>query len=162
MPRHANLTKPVDQALLSAAAGYAPLRAFVALTALLTACASGGSSEECLPEPAVECSASINTDFESLHKNLFNLRCGTSGSGCHGPAGKQGNLVLADPDAAYAALLGKDGTAARVVPGDASCSMLMQRLETDDATRRMPRGEGKLQEGLRCAVRHWIEAGATR
>ena len=77
--------------------------------------------------------------------------------------GKQGNLLLEEPDAAYKALLGMDGTHARVQPGDPSCSMLMQRLDSDDPNVRMPRGEtNKLADGLRCAVRIWIEAGAAR
>ena len=130
------------------------------LACLVAAAACGGSSSACMPEPPVECTPSINTDFASLHKNILSQRCGTSGGACHGPSGKQGNLVLSDPQTAYSALLGKDGTATRVIPGDPSCSLLMQRLESDDPQRRMPRGENKLPDGLRCAIRRWIEEGA--
>lgn len=116
----------------------------------------------CEPTPQPACVATINVNFDSLHTNLFAQRCGTNGAGCHGANATQGNLVLTNPDAAYAALLGMDGTRSRVSAGDPTCSLLMQRLETDDALLRMPRGEGKLAEGLRCAVRQWIEEGAAR
>lgn len=140
---------------------------FRALAALLFAAIGGACGEEsemaeCLPEPTAACTPEINTDFASIHRSLFAQRCGTTGGACHGPEGRKGNLVLADPDAAHKALLGQDGTAARVIPGDAACSSLLQRLETDDPTKRMPLGENKLSEGIRCAVRTWIEGGASR
>lgn len=70
--------------------------------------------------------------------------------------------MLADADSAYKALLGQDGTSRRVVPGDPGCSVLMQRIESDDPMQRMPLLDAKLPEGFRCAVRTWIELGATR
>jgi hypothetical protein len=130
------------------------------------ACNGSGDDDaaqaECVPAPQPPCVANINVNFESLHTNLFAQRCGTNGAGCHGANAPQGDLVLTSPDAAYAALLGTDGTRSRVIAGDPTCSSLMQRLETDDAVLRMPRGEGKLAEGLRCAVRKWIDEGAAR
>lgn len=136
---------------------------FRAAAALFMASACGGSeAAECLPEPAAACTPEINTEFTSIHRALFAQRCGTSGGACHGPDGRKGGLVLADADSAYNALLGMDGTRARVVPGDPGCSLLLQLLESDDPAKRMPYGENKLSEGLRCAVRTWIEAGAVR
>jgi len=81
---------------------------------------------------------------------------------CHGPSGNQGNLNLGDADTAYRALLGNSGSHARVIAGDPECSILMQRLETNDDTKRMPRGESKLAEGARCAVQRWIAEGAVQ
>lgn len=124
--------------------------------------ACGDPENQCLPEPAADCSPSINTDFATLHRSFFAQRCGTSGNACHGEAGRKGNLVLNEPDSAYKALLGLDGTSARVSPGDPGCSLLLQRLESDDASKRMPLGEDKLPEGMRCAIRKWIEDGATQ
>jgi hypothetical protein len=139
------------------------LVASLAVTGLV-ACGGDDDGEQaaCVPAAQPACDASINIDFESLHTNLLSQRCGTNGGGCHGANATQGNLVLTTPDAAYAALLGLDGTSSRVVAGDPTCSLLMQRLETDDAEKRMPRFENKLPEGLRCAVRQWIEQGAAR
>lgn len=70
--------------------------------------------------------------------------------------------MLSEPDKAYNALLGTDGTRTRVVPGDPACSLLVQLLESDDIEKRMPYMESKLAEGFRCAVRKWVEDGATR
>ena len=137
-----------------------PIITSLFFTALLCACTS--SPNECTPEPQADCAPNINTDFASLHKNIFSPRCATAGNNCHSSEGKQGNLQLSDPDAAYNALLGMDGTHARVLPGDPSCSMLMQRLDSDDPNVRMPKGENKLADGSRCAVRQWIQAGAVR
>ena len=133
----------------------------ILLAVALSAC-GGDDAAECLPEPMAACTPSINTDFASLHQSLFAPRCGTSGTACHGPDGRKGDLVLADADTAYKALLGMDGTRARVSPNDPACSELLQRLETTDPGERMPLGENNLPEGLRCAVRTWIETGAAR
>lgn len=70
--------------------------------------------------------------------------------------------MLADADTAYGSLLGAGGGAARVVPGDPDCSPLMQRLESTDPAKRMPLGEDNLPEGVRCAIRRWIQEGAAR
>jgi hypothetical protein len=73
--------------------------------------------------------------------------------------GKQGGLDLSDRAGAYQQLLGSTGRA-RVVPGDASCSILMERLESTDPNQRMPLREAQLSEGVRCAVQTWIKNGA--
>ena len=128
----------------------------------LAACAANTPAEACLPEPQAACTPAFNPDFNSIHSNLLAPRCGTAGNNCHGASGKKGNLVLSEPEQAYNALLGRDGTAQRVLPSDPNCSSLMQRLESDDPVQRMPFGESKLPDGVRCAVRMWIEAGANR
>jgi hypothetical protein len=120
------------------------------------------AAAQCLPEPTAACSPDINTNFESIYGNLLSKRCGSTGTACHGREAHMGNLVLADADSAYKALLGEDGTHARVVAGDPDCSPLMQRLESDDPNFRMPWKDAKLGEGSRCAVRMWIESGAAR
>jgi hypothetical protein len=122
----------------------------------------GPAAAQCLPEPSSECTADINTDFDSVYSNLFSKRCGTTGNACHGVDGHQGGLVLAGVDTAYKALLGQDGTHARVIPCDPDCSSLMARLESDDINFRLPYKEAKLADGLRCAVRMWIQDGAAR
>ena len=110
------------------------------------------------------CAPSFNTDYDTIYRNVLSQRCGTSSGSmnCHGPAGNQGGLTLGDADTAYNALLGISGPHARVVPGDPECSMLMERLETDDVATRMPRGEAKLADGARCAIQRWIAEGAAR
>lgn len=137
--------------------------AVLLLSAAFNACGDSEPTEvQCLPEPTTTCTPDINTDFASIQRSVFAPRCGTSGNACHGAAGRKGDLVLADPETAYKALLGQDGTQSRVIPGDPGCSPLLQRLELDNPKPRMPYGEKQLSEGLRCAVRMWIEDGAAR
>jgi hypothetical protein len=138
---------------------------FIAASALaLAAVGCGGGSSEpglerCVTLPEM-CTPSFNTDYDTVYKNLLGARCGTASGvpNCHGSDGNAGGLTLANADAAHAALIA-DGL---VIPGDAACSPLMVRLATDNADKRMPRGEGKLPDGIRCAVQRWIEAGAVR
>ena len=134
----------------------------------LSAAACGGDdggdvSAECVSLPET-CTPSFDSDYDTIYRNVLSQRCGTaSGSmNCHGPAGNQGNLNLGDADSAYTGLLGSSGAHARVIAGDPECSLLMQRLETDDQVKRMPRGEAKLAEGARCAIQRWIAEGAVR
>jgi hypothetical protein len=47
-----------------------------------------------------------------------------------------------------------------VLPGDAECSELVVRLDTDDDARRMPPGAQALDEAERCSIARWIEDGA--
>jgi len=50
----------------------------------------------------------------------------------------------------------------RVLPGDPSCSILMERLEVNDANLRMPPGPTPLSAGERCDFVQWIMNGAPR
>ena len=91
---------------------------------------------------------------------MISQRCGASDSGntCHGKNGNpKSSLKLTDASTAYQELM-----AGRVIAGDAHCSPLMERLESDDPMQRMPYGENKLGAGLRCAFQQWIEKGAPR
>jgi Planctomycete cytochrome C len=113
---------------------------------------------ESLPE---NCTASIPVNYASIYDKALRSYCGSIGSGtnCHGPSGNKGGLSLYDPSGSYAELLGMNDGRARVLPGDAKCSVLMERLETSNPQYRMPLG-GELPAGLRCAIQQWIEAGA--
>jgi hypothetical protein len=114
---------------------------------------------ESLPEP---CTPSIPVNYPSIYDKVLRPNCGAIGSGatCHGPMGNQGGLSLFDQDGAYSDLLGMGDGRARVLPGDAKCSVIMERLETTDTKKRMPLNSPQLPAGLRCAVHQWIEAGA--
>jgi hypothetical protein len=128
------------------------------------ACASDTSmnGDSCLQTLPLTCEPSLPASYDELYQQVFSQRCGVSGSGtsCHGRDGLKGNLGLFDAQSAYKALTGADMTRARVLPGDPACSLLMQRLESQDASFRMPLGESPLSAGVRCAVQTWIEQGA--
>jgi Planctomycete cytochrome C len=114
---------------------------------------------ESLPEP---CTPSIPVNYASIYDKVLRPSCGAIGTGvtCHGPSGNQAGLSLYDPIGAYADLLGMSDGRARVLPGNAKCSALMERLETTKVQYRMPLNGPQLAAGLRCAVQQWIEAGA--
>lgn len=127
----------------------------------VVAFACGGDDDDgatCVADLPATCTPSINPTFAEIHQKVLVQSCGVSGAGssCHG-AGRQGGLGFSTIDGAYDDLL-----RSVVTPGDAACSKLVERLETSDVGKRMPLAAGQLPEGLRCAVRMWIDAGAKR
>lgn len=113
----------------------------------------------------LDCQVTFMPTYSSIYTNLFAKTCGaaSTGSSCHGPSGKQSGLLLSGKDAAYDSLLGNAADhRARVIPGDPECSVLEQRLESDDPNFRMPLGAMKLADGELCAVRQWIANGASK
>ena len=132
----------------------------------LAAC--GGDTGEtqlpvCLTDLDEACTPNIPATFDSVYINVVLPTCGRTGedTNCHSARKKQGGLDLSTPDRAYDGLLGEHGRA-RVVPENPDCSVLMQRIEADDDTVRMPLGTLRLDPGLRCAIQQWIAAGAER
>jgi len=130
---------------------------------LLFGACTNDPPEACLSTLPATCSPELNPTYAEIFPKILQPRCGSSGPGCHGEQGRQGNLGLYEINEAYDALLGHgpDGRA-RVLPGDPECSILMQRLETSDTVKRMPLGGTQLSAGARCAIQQWIEAGAPR
>jgi hypothetical protein len=127
--------------------------------------AGSDASTDCLAPLDLDCSPSYHPTFEQIHQRLIQSQCGVTGAsgGCHGPESEgQGGLVLDDPDVAYEELLGISDGRARVVPGDPECSILVQRIESNDPSFRMPSRAARLPEGVRCAIRQWIANGAKR
>lgn len=140
------------------------------LAPVLCAAVCIGCANDTAPAPAsclaplAACEPSLDPTYNEIYSKLLEPRCGGPGAGnaCHGMTGLQGGLGLYNIDGAYESLLGRSGNRAEVVPGDPECSPLMERLETNDAEKRMPRGAAQLPAGVRCAVRLWIEHGAER
>jgi hypothetical protein len=137
--------------------------AWLLLAALTGACGSSESAgPPCLSELSLDCSPTYAPTFRAIFDNRLQVTCGAGGRSCHSSSGRQAGLVLDDFDAAYAALLGSDAAGrARVVPGDPECSLLEQRLESNDSDYVMPVG-AKLKDGELCAVRQWIASGAKK
>lgn len=117
----------------------------------------------CPTKVSLDCQVAFMPTYSEIYSNLLLKTCGapSTGTSCHGPDGAQDGLVLSDKQKAYDFLMGKtDPIPPLVVPGRPDCSILVQRLESDDPNFRMPLGQTKLSEGVRCAVRKWIKAGA--
>lgn len=109
------------------------------------------------------CTPAFPPTWDNIFKNVVAQSCGGSvGPSCHGPDGKQGGLVLFPQARALDELTkGSNGHGPRVIPMDASCSVLAERLDTDDPKRWMPFGAAqRLSAAERCAVEQWIAAGA--
>jgi hypothetical protein len=158
-------------------AGTAISEVALALTIVLAsgACVSHGSRSPdagalndggaCLPPLATDCAVAFMPTFTNIYDSLLIKTCGspTSGTSCHGPNGAQAGLVLDGLDTAYDDLLGAGADQrARVVPRQPECSILVQRLESNDLNFRMPLGRTPLSAGIRCAVRKWIADGAIK
>jgi hypothetical protein len=130
----------------------------------LVAMACGGDDGDaplaCVEDLPDVCTPGFTPSWSGVYQNVVVSSCGVNlGTNCHGPEGKQGMLEMSSSSGAYAALLGQDGTRARVLPKDPSCSILMERLTTPDPKLRMPLG-GQLSASTICAVQQWIEQGA--
>lgn len=129
---------------------------FGALVLLVSAGLGGcGDAERCAPTAPQACTPRYTPVFEEVFAQTLQPSCGLAGSACHSTAGAQGGLILDDPDAAFA------GLQSRLTAGDGQCGELLFRLYSDDAGQVMPPGR-PLSEEERCAVRLWVEMGATR
>jgi len=131
----------------------------------IAACADDGSSMNggaCLAELELDCTPTYPPTFDEIYARRLQRTCAANGGLCHGPEGAQGGLGFADADAAYQALLGDRAGHPLVIPGDPECSVLIQRLESEDPNFVMPSRGPRLSAGQRCAIRQWVANGAER
>jgi hypothetical protein len=140
-------------------------RSFMIGMAALVGCSSGSDS------PTVECVQGLSTKcsplyappvYQTIFDKTLHPTCASGMGTCHTSDAAKGGLVFEDADAAYALLLGKDGSKARVVPGDPACSLLLERLTSSDPNFHMPPGPNSILPGEQCAIVQWIAAGAKR
>jgi hypothetical protein len=149
------------------------LATLVSLVSALAGCGDSGAPnkddggmppQQCIKPLSLDCTPTYEPTYDAIYDNLLRPTCGTS-SVCHyGPTADkaQAGLVLSNRDDAYDYLLGMMDGRARVVPNKPECSILEQRLESNDPNFRMPSGGAQLPLGDRCVVRQWIANGAKR
>lgn len=125
------------------------------LATLAAACGGGGDDDGCV-QVDLDCAPLYEPVFEEVHSRTLAAKCAVAGSACHSREGAQNGLVLEGIDTAYDALLDS-----RVLPGDPSCSLVVRRIESDDADFAMPPGM-PLGAAERCAIIRWIADGAAR
>jgi len=133
-------------------------------TALLALPACGSGGDACvtgIPGDPTPCSPLYPATFDQIFSRTLEPTCAQPGAECHSSAGIMGGLYFATEDSAYGLLLGQNGVPARVIPGDAACSTLVERLESTDPTQLMPPG-AKLSDAEICAIVEWIQKGAKR
>ena len=100
--------------------------------------------------------------YDAFYDNLLKNTCAAGDTTCHGRNGGMLGLFLFDRDEAYDYLLGDVDGRARVIAGEPECSVLVQRIESDDSDFRMPPGPTPLRDAERCAIITWIAEGALR
>jgi hypothetical protein len=136
----------------------APAFSLAAAALIASGCSDG---DVCLTSVDTACAPLYAPTFDQLFTRTLQPTCAQAGGSCHASAGAMGGLVFEDADASYALLLGRTDGRARVVPGDPACSVLIERLESTDPDRIMPRGSA-LPDGERCAFVQWVHNGAKR
>jgi hypothetical protein len=135
-----------------------------AVVSLMTATSMVGCADEsCLDPLRTDCQPLYEPTFTNIYDNTLSKSCAVGNGTCHTVDGQgvANNLSFATEDSAYAGLTGMVDGVKRAIENDAECSILIQRLESDDPDIQMPPGK-KLQESERCAIIQWVAAGTPR
>lgn len=127
-----------------------------ALFTLLALGACGDDGEVCVQALSADCDPLYDPVFEEIYTRTLQPGCALEGSSCHSGASAKAGLRMDDIDMTYQ-LLVPEG---RVLPGDASCSLLVTRLAGANGGV-MPPGN-PLSEAERCAIEIWVANGAQR
>ncbi|MBX3249946.1 MAG: hypothetical protein KF901_22400 [Myxococcales bacterium] len=118
------------------------------------ACASVGAAivggAGCAPaEACVETECPMTSiSFEELYATVLAPSCGLEGPSCHGPGGARSPSMV-DLETARREL------APFVIPGDPSCSELVQRVHSSRRLFRMPPAESLDADDV-CAIVSWV------
>ena len=117
----------------------------------------------CVTNLATTCSPQYDPPtFDTIYAKILNPTCATGTGTCHTGDAHEAGLTFINADASYALLLGKNGAPVRVVPNDAACSLIVERLTAKDPTFHMPPGPTSVTPGELCTIVKWINAGAAR
>ncbi len=142
-----------------------PTTSAIALVAFAVACngtSSGSSSDPpCVTGLDAGCAATYDPPtYDAIYTGILVPNCAVGTGACHTSDFAPDGLAFAAETASYDTLLGLDGGAALVLPGDPGCSTLMKRLESTDPDYHMPRGPSFLSAGDLCTIVQWISRGA--
>jgi hypothetical protein len=133
--------------------------------AILLGCSpqTGNPIPQCVPNLNTNCAATYDPPtYQTIFDRILHPTCAAGIGTCHTADAAKGGLVFADADTAYALLLGTVGGRARVLPGDAHCSLIVERLASSDPSFHMPPGPNSIPPGDQCTIVRWIQAGAQR
>jgi hypothetical protein len=135
-------------------------RLFAALTAavLLPACPA---DELVCVEHVPDCTPQYEPTFDNVFTMTLEEKCAVSNA-CHAGAAPKRGLDLSEIDRAYEGLTA--GDTPLVVPGDAECSVLIERVGSTSSELQMPPGgsSARLPPAELCALQQWVAAGALR
>jgi hypothetical protein len=125
--------------------------------------AAAPTTQSCVEGLRTDCSPLYDPPtFSTIFAKILQPTCAQGQGTCHTSDAAMGGLVFEDADNAYALLLGEVDGRARVKPGDPGCSLLVERLEANSSTVRMPPGPTPLSEAARCDIVQWISEGAAQ
>jgi hypothetical protein len=129
----------------------------------ISACGSDDAQvEACASLQSPTCTPQYEPTFENVFHRTLSPSCALAGRSCHGAEGAQGGIVFDDIDKSYALLIeGAPGDTLRIDRDDPGCGELIQRIESADASLRMPPGPG-LSKEEKCAIELWVTQGAKR
>ena len=139
----------------------------------LTCCAACSNSPASGGDAGVACVTGLSPTckplydppiYQTIFDKTFHPTCATGSGSCHTSDFAAGGLVFENADDAYSMLMqqSKMYGEARVVPGDAGCSLIVEKIESSDPSFRMPRGTIPLSAPEKCAIELWIANGAKR
>ena len=109
------------------------------------------------------CAPGYVPTFDNMYTNTLQQGCGSQRTSCHSASGHMGGLDMSTEATAYATLLGNSAhyNRARVVPGNAACSLMIVRTDSAGADYQMPPlPSDPLTEPARCALVQWVQNGA--
>jgi len=123
---------------------------FVISLGVLSSCGGASSQSTAVPSPTLS----------SIQSVILTPTCASFG--CHASANPQGGLVL-EAGSSFNNLVGRQSTSVfggfRVLPGDATSSVLIKRLE-GTVPPQMPQDRLALTTAQIDAIREWIRNGA--
>ncbi len=131
------------------------LAAATAVAATLAGC--GGDTLTCV-EVDLACAPAYEPTFDNVFDQTLLPSCGLTNV-CHAGANPKGGLDLSDREIAYQQLV--EGGEDLVIPGEPSCSVMIERVFTTSSRLRMPRGS-TLPDAHKCALALWVGNGALR
>ncbi len=117
-----------------------------------------GCAEPCIEDIDLDC-APLYTDLSwaNVHASTIGPSCASAG--CHSGDDPADGLLLTPADTAWSQLVEPASGAASVVSGDAACSPMIIRAESESELLVMPPG-AQLSEAERCVLRLWVHQGA--
>jgi hypothetical protein len=131
--------------------------------ASLAGCPDDEGAPACLELDVEACAPLYPPRFDQVYTETLEPRCSVAGGSCHAnpeAIGAAGGFWFDTPERAHDILLEERAAGPWVIPGDAQCSPLMHRLDSDDPFFVMPPGSQPMSLGVRCSIAQWIEGGA--
>jgi hypothetical protein len=117
-----------------------------------------GCDAPCVEDIDLDC-APLYTDLSWTNVHATTIEPSCAAAGCHSSDAAAGDLVLTPAETAWEQLVESAPGSPPAVAGDASCSPMIIRLESESDSLLMPPG-AQLSDAERCVLRLWVQQGA--